>query len=78
MTTKNKIGKIVFALIGIFLTVMVIYPYALEYFLLTDRAPRDFSLKDFYFFAIGFFFFWGSRNFMKLADSLKDKFVNKK
>ncbi|MDH7444688.1 hypothetical protein [Aquimarina sp. 2201CG14-23] len=76
MKTRNIIGKIFFWSMGMLLTFMVFYPHLLDYFYLTDRVPKKFELfgKDGAILSIAFVFCWGGAKFIKISDSLINKF----
>lgn len=70
---KNKLGKWFFAILGIVLTVIVFYPYVLEYLYLTERPEKEFGSKEIIILTFAFVSFWGSAKFTSLAES----FINK-
>lgn len=74
---KNKIGVMFFAIVGAALTLIVLYPYALEYLYLTDRDVRDFGTKEIILLSVAFFFFWGSAKFTTLAELIMEFWKSK-
>lgn len=76
MKLKNITGKIFMGIVGAIFIIMVAYPHAMEYFMLTEKEAGELTTKDYFFLACGFFFMWGSVKFVTLANkiiSLLDK-----
>lgn len=75
MKIKNIIGVIFFALLGMAMTLIVFYPYALEY--LGKGPEKHFGWKEIGLLSIAFVFFWGSAKFITLADYIIEGFKSR-
>ena len=77
MKIKNIIGKIIFALIGLWFIFIVAYAHSVDYLNLTDQESRPFYIKDKVFIMIGIVFFWGSAKFITISDIIIEFFKTK-
>lgn len=81
----NILGILAFAVLGFAMIIIVLYPHAMDYLLLTDKPVKPFGAKEVGLIGLGIVFCWGGYKFKSFADgiiiifkNLGSKFTNTK